>query len=426
MNQQFPADGRLENHPLHKILAEIEVHQLSGILTMSGDNDTVELSFVRGACVFAESHYPRPGIRLGQLLVMRGFCTQDQIDRLLQNQSEKMIKLGRLAVETGQLKEPELMQVLEDQILLILFPCLTWDQGIYFFKQTDRVPYDSALFKPVNLRVIFRSGQKILNTWGWVKERVPNDEAVPKKVNGIDVVSEGVKVEHSDDTGKIKVLTGVQETIYELIDGKRSIREICDTAHLFEWFSRIALLDLQDAGIITIEDVGRKKLKKHKPDDEDGINDTEGSLIPGLVNTAKILILCACFSLAGFWVVNRIHNPVDLFSRKDSPFAEVVTRNRAREIQTALIGYHLFEDHFPESLVPLAEERWIDPSLLQDGWFQDFIYRKTNAGYELQSSGADGKVLSEDDMIFSGHVRDFLFGSYFSRLTGSAGTNGEE
>jgi hypothetical protein len=426
VNQQCPADGRLEDHPLHKILAEIATRQVSGILTVSGDTDTVELYFVRGAVVFAESHYPRQDTRLGQLLVLRGFCTQEQVDQLLKDQSEKMIRLGRLAVETKLLKETDLIQVLEDQILLILFPCLTWNKGIYFFKQTDQVPYESTLFKPVNLKVIVRSGQKILSSWSWVKERVPNDDAVPKKVNGIEVVSEGVIVEHSDETGKIKVLTGVQEIIYQLIDGRRSIREICDTAHVFEWFSRVALLDLQDAGIVTIEDTGRKKIIKRKPDKEDGHDDTVRSLVPGLIKTTKISILFACFGLAAFCVVRRLYSPDDLFVRKDSPFAQVVTFNRAREIQAALIGYHLFEDHFPESLALLAEERWIDPLLLQDGWFQEIFYRKTSAGYELQSSGADGKMSSEDDMMFSGHVRDFLFGSYFSRLTGSAGSNGEE
>ncbi len=266
---KFPLDGRLEEYPVFRILAEIGTHRLSGVLTVSAEQDTADFYFDSGSCVFAESHYPRNEIRLGQLLIFRGFCDQKQLDELLADQASKMLKLGRMARDAGWLTDTELMRVLEDQILLILFPSLTWERGIYFFKQVDSVPYDRSLFRPVDLKPIFRNGQKILKSWNWMKERLANDQMIPRKIQGVEVIPEGVKLDHPSDADKTRVLTRIQEKIYELVDGNRNIREICDTVHLFEWFSRIAILDLQDAGIVTIEENLQKRQKKPRPETDE-------------------------------------------------------------------------------------------------------------------------------------------------------------
>lgn len=42
MSRPFPSDGLLENRPLYKVLAEVSSQQLSGILTVSGESDTVD------------------------------------------------------------------------------------------------------------------------------------------------------------------------------------------------------------------------------------------------------------------------------------------------------------------------------------------------------------------------------------------------
>ncbi|MGB3976490.1 MAG: DUF4388 domain-containing protein [bacterium] len=414
MSRPFPSDGLLENRPLYKVLAEVSSQQLSGILTVSGESDTVELHFNKGACIYAESHYPRPNIQLGQLLVKKGFCTPDQIEGLLQEQNTKMLRLGSLAVERGYLKDTELMRILEDQILLILFPCLTWNRGIYFFKEASDIPYDEKLIKPLNLNAIVRSGPKIEKNWKWVKERFSNDDLIPQKIQGLDIVSEGVKIDHSIDNQKTKILTGAQETIYELVDGERSIRDICDTAHLFEWFSRIALLDLQDANIISIESSFKKAFKSRDKDDLE--NGFISRLKESLIQVGKLAILTACIMLVGFLIAHKWMKSAHLPTPKDIRTASFRTVNRAREIQSALIVYHLFEDHFPEDLIQLAENRWIDPVCLKDGWSKKFEYIITDTGYELLSSGVDGNMLSVDDLKFSGHVRDFLFGCYYSRL----------
>lgn len=412
MNRPFPYEGLLENLPLHKILAEISSQQLSGVLTVSGEKDTVELRFKKGACIFAESHYPRSAVRLGQLLVKKGFCEQNHIDSLLNEQNTKMVRLGALAVEHGHLKDADLIRVLEDQILLIIFPCLTWDSGLYFFRQESNIPFDDKLSKPVNLNTIVRSGPKIEKNWNWVKERLPDDDVIPQRIRGIEIVSEGVKIDHSIDNKKTKILTGAQETIYELVDGIRTIREICDTAHVFEWFSRIALLDLQDADIIFIEEPSIKKAFKSK--------DTNGEehgftsrLKSGLLLTGKLVILLACVYSVGLLIASKSIKPTHSVAPEDVRIASFKTTNRAKEIQSALIVYHLFEDFFPDDLTQFVADRWIDSSCLKDGWSNEFAYNKTDTGYELVSSGSDGTLFSEDDMKFSGHVRDFLFGSYY-------------
>lgn len=417
MSPRFPKDGRLEEYPVYRLLAEIGTERLSGVLTVSGEQDTADFYFDSGSCVFAESHYPRDATRLGQLLLLRGYCRQNQLKTMLESQKSKMLKLGRMARDAGWLTDTELMRVLEDQILLILFPCLTWERGIFFFRSCESIPYDTTLFRPVDLKTIFRAGQKILKNWSWMQERLSDDDMVLTQVPGIEVIPEGVKLDHDKATGNTRVLTRVQEKVYELIDGNRTVREICDSVHLFEWFARIAILDLLDAGLITINAVQQKSRKKARDRKDPGSPSFRSFILqysqPGkkiLVCIAALVVLIFLVSQISFRNILQVKSKtIQIVTKKTS----IVTLKKGDAIRSAIIVFYLFEDRFPDTLNDLENSGLLQPESVVDGWGTEFQYNKNDDHYELKSLGPDGINETGDDVVLMGQISDHVFGSYY-------------
>ncbi len=249
---KVPEQGRIADYPVYRIVQELILDKATGILTVSGTATSIVHTFEFGLCVGAESHYPSDNLRLGELLVKRRFITEVERDQLLEKQQSALIKLGSLAREDGHLSSIQLMDVLEDQMMLVLFPTLTWTGGLYHFRAEESVHYDQDAFRPLDLKSVEDLGEKILKTWTWIQERFPSFESIPILLSDVEVLPPGMQV--ATTTGDVVpvVLTLEQERVYNLINGVFNIRDIVDSCHQFPWLTLSALADLEDSGAISI------------------------------------------------------------------------------------------------------------------------------------------------------------------------------
>ncbi len=424
MNTHFQNNDRIDNVPLYKVLSHIASNQLTGVLTVSGDLVTFDYYFDNGAYAFAVPHSLSEHQSLGQLLITRGHCNEEQIKQLLENQKHKMLKIGRLALDENYLSETELLRMLEDQKMLYLFPGLTWKSGVYYFHNTETIHYDRHLYKPTHLDKIIRIGPDILKSWNWVQERLPED-VIPEKKSGFEIVPEGIRIRHSSKDQKVVVLTECQEALFEIIDGNLSVRNIIDSVHYFEWETRIALLDMQDTGLINVDNkktLLNKKRKPKKGSEKQELNQFRSVLL----GMTKLLSIAVFLVVTVMLVLERMNNYIILTDYYFDPAADVVTASRAGEIQSAVLLFHLFEDRFPVSLQELVDGLWIDKNILKDGYGSDFMYHSKNSSYALRSKGFDRSLNTDDDIVFSGHIRDFVFGSFYSALPDADHMNREQ
>jgi len=424
MKQRIPPTGRIEEHPVYRLLADMASHRVTGILTVSGETDTVDVMISEGYCVGAVSHYPRESLKLGRLMVLRGYCTDAQVEELLTRQENDLLLLGRLACDAEYLSEAELSRVLEDQFLLVLYQCMTWTRGVYYIQEKETIPYDRRTLRPIDLKPVFRAGPKIVKGRSWLQERIPDEELVPERVPGREVVPEGVQVEHDSGDGTPFVMTRDQERVVHFIDGMRTIREICDAVHMFKWSALSALIDLQDAGIITWPEKVRPRKMKKKPADavpeetsRRRISLPDIDLSKVLVTAAKGLAVVAGIALFIVVLQKLPEKPKvsDVSATVDMPFprARSQTALNTREIQMALVTFHLFEDSYPETLDTLLDRSLIQDSVTRDGWMNQFEYRKMDEGYYLRSFGADRIPDTDDDLTVTGRASDHVFGCFF-------------
>jgi hypothetical protein len=408
---KIPSGGHLTEYPLHRILREIISSKGTGILTIQGEIDTIVMTFEFGMCVSAESHYSRQEIRLGQLLLLRGLISEEQLETLLEEQKTSLTKIGYLALNAKIVTAIQLMDALEDQILLMIFPCLTWPKGLFHFRAEEVVHYDKNSARPLDLSLIAEIGDQILKNWHWIEDRLPNFSAAPSLCSGVEVLPPGVQIEKQGDKSEQHpvVLTPEQEKVYSLINGVYTLRQITDACHQFEWTTLNALVDLEDIGIISIRCELERESRFH-PKVSHYLNLLKQNFRYIFVAVAVLAVLMLLRALP----VTIIS---DVTARTSVSELRIHTREKMDRVLFAIGLFHFTRKEYPSFLSELVEDQYLDETDLIDFWGSKFYYKKMKNGFDLICSGADKTWATEDDIAFSPTEGDSELASYFHGWT---------
>src|SRR5512146_49894 len=134
-------EGTLRVFSLNDIFQVLGLQRKSGVLTVEGEDDTVTISFLGGQVVSAESAAKRLDNRIGSLLVRAGRITQEQLDALLQVQTETQQRLGFLLIRDRLVTPQDLREALRLQIFRIVFSAFRWADGRFRFTQEGPIDY---------------------------------------------------------------------------------------------------------------------------------------------------------------------------------------------------------------------------------------------------------------------------------------------
>jgi hypothetical protein len=157
--------------------------------------------------------------RLGNLLVQLGHLTPEQLEHAKAKQAERS-SIGNTLVELGYITAAELLNGARRQVEEIVAHLLGWREGVY---QTRPTPLSKEV---VNLGM---PGRAVVAR---ALQRLPDRELVVERLGGLETVLSRVE---PFDEGARSLDVGFQaEPILSALDGRRSVREICE------------LLDLED------------------------------------------------------------------------------------------------------------------------------------------------------------------------------------
>jgi hypothetical protein len=409
---KFITEGKISERPFHKLINDVVKNKASGVLTIQGETDTVVLYFEMGMCVNVESHYPDESIRIGQLLLKRGLLKEDQINILLEKQGTALKKIGLLAREDNLVTLNDLMNALEDQLLLIIFPCMTWKNGLFYFRYEESVPYDRESSRPVDLTPYCDFGDKILKNFNLVTQRFPDFKAIPQLMPDVEVAPLGAEVSTRSSSGHQPIMISpAQEKVYNLCNGVYTINEIIHTSHQFPWLTLSALIDLEDMNVINIPAVEKPKSI---------LRSNTMELFENLKHGSKYLV----FAGAGLIVLLMIaFLPIRLFSHTRSGAIDEIetkySKSKMENLQFALVTYCLINSKYPEFLTEMVDRNVIRESDLLDAWDLKIYYRKSDDGFVIISEGKDKTWATEDDISCEHHCACFEEINFFpARFTG--------
>jgi hypothetical protein len=233
-------EGNIRDFGLPGIFQLIGMEKRTGILTINGSEDTVEITFHDGDVVWAASKNRKPEERLGRVLLKSGRISEENLNKALEAQKQNMQRLGYILVKAGHIDERELRESLQIQVLETIYRLFRWKDGTYSFQPRASVDFQECLIQPVRAEGILMEGIRMLDEWPLIMEKIPNFNLVPRSVSMGSLTFDHNKLEEP------------LRQIYELVDGQRTVKELIDSSFLGEFDTCNCLKELMVAGLVEL------------------------------------------------------------------------------------------------------------------------------------------------------------------------------
>ncbi|MCL4809358.1 MAG: DUF4388 domain-containing protein, partial [Thermoanaerobaculia bacterium] len=353
-------EGTLHDFALADILQLIALQKKTGLLTLRGPDDTVILGFDGGALVTAESQARRVDTRLGTLLVKTRSLSPDALAKALEIQGQTLQRLGFILLKNGFCDADQLRAGLDAQVRKIAYGLFRWVDGDYVFDQQDRVDYDREYVRPIQVESLLMEGARMLDEWPIIQKVVRSPEIVYQRIpvgqrvepaEGADDVEEIGDATHARlrerRDGAIRI-SRAEWSVYELVDGRRSIGDIVERTFLSDFEGAKAFFDLLSRGLI-------EEARRTGVVDETGAISLEIPAVRPGRSIVPVLLGAGLLALGLLGVSLQPRNPANVFtvpSRRVAAvegFQKAVSLSRLRRISEAVDAYYLTQGRFPES-----------------------------------------------------------------------------
>jgi hypothetical protein len=410
-------EGTLKDFSLADIFQLIGLQRKTGVLTLRANDDTVTVTFLDGKVVGADSLSHRLENRLGHVLIRGELLTQDQLNRALEIQKETLQRLGFILVHYGIISVDALKQALQLQIMQIIFRLFRWKDGEYHFSQETTIEYDRDYVVPVSAESILMEGARMIDEWPIIEKRIRSyDMVFRKKLTDQEIVVVGageadeIDFDASDSTStrrrrsiisdKIRI-SREEKTVYDMVDGTMSVRDVMEMSKLSEFDSAKALYELLTRDLI--EEVRGSAAAEVLAGQATPLDETDVAETPVPLPLVAVLAMLAILSLA-----TSFRNPLNSLdplgpAQRSSSVEETrkaISIQRIGQIGEAVEGYNLVNGHLPARLQELTPV-YISPSLLHDPWGHAYKYLPQPQRYLVIGFTSDEKP---DTDLFLSHM----------------------
>ncbi|PYQ53894.1 MAG: hypothetical protein DMF78_07940 [Acidobacteria bacterium] len=255
-------EGDLARLEVPDVLTFLNMGRRTGVLALEKLDQETKLFFREGNPVYAAS--TKEDLHLGAMLVRLRKVSADTIDRALSRPRSGRWRVGSVLLADKLLTEPELASFLKVQVSEVIFDTFTWREGLFTF--WEKVPPPStAVTLEMDLQNLLMEGSRRLD------ERSRLSEVFPDLNMAVEAVTNPERVKHS------VTMTPDEWKVYFLVDGRRSLMEICRLAGNPDELSTLQILHhLVKAKFVAVVE---------PPEDETPVP----SVAPGALTTHKFV-----------------------------------------------------------------------------------------------------------------------------------------
>ncbi|HEX2798076.1 MAG TPA: DUF4388 domain-containing protein, partial [Thermoanaerobaculia bacterium] len=376
-------EGTLRDFSLADILQLISLQHKTGLLTVRGPADTVTLGFLDGRLVSAESSAQRLDTRLGTVLVKTRRLTTEALARALEMQAQTLQRLGFILLKNGFCSAQDLRDGLDIQIKRIAYGLFRWTDGDYVFEQTEQVDYDAESTTPIAVERLLMEGARMIDEWPIVEkvvwsldivyQRVPIEQPVipAKDEDAVEDVEDSTLARRAREKRLDPIRVSRAEwSVYELVDGSRTVAEINELAFLSEFDGCKACFDLVSRGLIEESTPRPEELPQ-----EALITDVPGHARP-VRRPLDIALLAglvlAVLALGAFRFQSK--NPLNLLTLPPrrvplvDGFKKSLSLLKLRRVAEGIDSYTLLYGRLPETVEALVDSPILVPADLRDPW----------------------------------------------------------
>ena len=426
-------EGTLQDFSLADILQLIGLQRKTGILTLTGKEDTVSLLFDTGGIVGAESERKHLEDRLGHVLLKTGKVESAQLARMLRIQRETGQRLGVILLKESAITRKDLIRALELQVKQILFRLFRWADGHYHFSQSAQVEYDQNCFNPIPVEDILMEGLRILDEWPLIEKHIRSFELVYSRVDPrrkvesddheadeevgevLDIllgeeseqVEQAAKVAEAEREAERVTVSVEEETVYRLVNGQYTVQDVIDRSDLGEFETCKAMFELFEKELIQEIQSGPSMTPTQKKDRKQVDRPIAFALAVGLVGLAVHFVWTG-WLLGRETALERALSPFSL-SRGLERLHLAASQNRLARLEYAIRLHAMHTGSYPGRLEDLVATGLVSESALTDPWGTPYRYVLSRRNFQIR--GVDGAGEEHPDLILTGRVLETATGA---------------
>jgi hypothetical protein len=344
-------EGFLQEFGLADILQLIYFQRKTGVLNIEGKMDRVKLNFINGNIVSMESQRRIESNRLGKILIKKGLIDQRDLETAIEMQKAEGIKLGTIFIKHGLISKENLIEVIQEQIIESIVQIFAWKEGKYEFVPRD-VLVDDELPISLDTQHVLMDGLRIVDEWSLVEGKLDLN-TIYRRARGPEP----------------NELISIEEEVLGLIDGDSDVSTIINVSYSGDFETSKALISLEEKGII--EPIVVQPLEKKKVVAASRLGRPFYPVIFGVI----FIILAVLFK-----------GNVDAFKI----FKDTRNSLKMERLKETIDIYQAVNGRFPPGIEVITDKK--------DPWNKPYIYRVTEEGFTLFSSGPDGVEGTEDDV----------------------------
>jgi Domain of unknown function (DUF4388) len=204
--------GRLSDVGLPSVLSLLQESGRTGVLSLVNAGVRKSIYFLDGKLVFAGSSLSQD--RLGEVLLRGGRISADEYLRLSQRIRGGQ-RLGKALVEGGILSPKDLWWAIEQQVKEIVWSIFNWEDG-YFHFEDDELPRKEKIIFELDVEKLVVEGIRRSEGSGAIREHFISTDCV------VEITGKESPVE----------LEPHEKHVLGLVDGKRTVAEICQESEI--------------------------------------------------------------------------------------------------------------------------------------------------------------------------------------------------
>ncbi len=345
-------EGSLRDFGLADILQLIFFQRKTGVLTLESRLDKIRILFIDGHIVGADSKRRTEAIRLGKILIKKGLIREGDLESLLEDQQKSNLRLGSFLVRNGYARREDIAEVLEGQIKETVIQLFGWKEGSYEFVP-QAIPVDKELPISIDTQHLLMEALRIVDEWTLIEGKITLDT---------------VFVRESDETSG---LSDTEREILLLVDGDNDVSTVIDMSGRDDFEVSKTLVSLAERGIIRAREFAPVAT---------GMSAVEARKIPLVLRVlpAAAIVLGLLLSVA-----------VVLYQSRDS-IKTFRTAKAVDEMKVLLAAHKFAHGSYPASIELVGNA--------VDAWGIPYRYQRTADSFSLFSVGPDGREGTDDDI----------------------------
>jgi len=358
-------EGSLRDFGLADILQLIYFQKKSGILSLSGHRDKVQLVFSEGNVISAESRKRMEDNRLGKILVKKGLIKGEDLKSAIEEQKKTGTRIGEVFLRKGLVKKEDIKETLTLQMTETVVQLFSWKEGTYEF-QSQEVEVSKYLGFTLDTQHLLMEGLRIMDEWSLAEGKITPDT----------VFTIAGKTDPA--------LTTEEEALLNFIDGENDVSIIIDLSGMEDFQASRLFLSLMERQII--EPIKAHTVKAEKVTIP--VVHRERSLARFFVPAALCIALIISLIAAVLQVTGTLKG--SSLSWKGESLSRLRTVRTIQELRFMAEIYKYKNGSYPSQINQIGDAR--------DSWGRPFVYSFESGNLMILSAGPDGKAGTADDL----------------------------